>query len=174
MKLKSLILIVLLLASLALVATTKTITSHQGIIRKTAHSLWLETPERSHLLLLTAGVIRDSVWVPVEGSEASIEAWMNPETGNLEVISITDTAGTVAIRNQEFQALHPATSKIQVTASTCIGCRLCERNCPVDAISMVGRKAVIDPEKCVECGVCIGGVNRFRGCPVGAIKKTEE
>ena len=39
----------------------------------------------------------------------------------------------------------------------CIGCTLCERNCPVKAINgKVKEKHVIDQAKCIKCGVCLG------------------
>ena len=46
----------------------------------------------------------------------------------------------------------------------CLGCRRCIPYCPVGAISMQGKKAYIDMDKCVECGNC-----RFNGCLNGAI-----
>ncbi|MCL6611990.1 MAG: 4Fe-4S binding protein [Peptococcaceae bacterium] len=43
---------------------------------------------------------------------------------------------------------------IEVNPEKCRGCGLCEQNCPTGAISVIGRKAVVD-EKCVNCGVCV-------------------
>lgn len=36
----------------------------------------------------------------------------------------------------------------------CIGCKICEKNCPVEAIKVENNHAVIDYEKCISCGVC--------------------
>ncbi|MCL2496994.1 MAG: NADH-quinone oxidoreductase subunit NuoF [Symbiobacteriaceae bacterium] len=51
-----------------------------------------------------------------------------------------------------------------VVADKCIGCTVCARNCPADAISGVVRAAhTIDPDKCVKCGICLDK------CPTKAI-----
>jgi len=36
----------------------------------------------------------------------------------------------------------------------CIGCTLCAKNCPKEAITMTGSLAHIDYDKCVDCGIC--------------------
>jgi len=63
-----------------------------------------------------------------------------------------------------------------VNAKSCIGCKLCEINCPNNAITMQktgsGVKAVIDQSKCSGCNICITGNSaKFNGCPVKAISR---
>lgn len=53
---------------------------------------------------------------------------------------------------------------IMVTGA-CRGCiqHPCKDNCPMDAISIINKHAVIDKMKCIECGKCV------KGCPYSAI-----
>lgn len=37
----------------------------------------------------------------------------------------------------------------------CIACKICERNCPVDAITISNNLAYIDEETCINCGMCV-------------------
>ena len=60
----------------------------------------------------------------------------------------------------------------KVDPAKCIGCTICAKNCPVNAISETADKAAngrpihaIDPKKCIKCGVCASK------CPKGAISK---
>ncbi|MBU1113294.1 MAG: electron transfer flavoprotein subunit alpha [Candidatus Omnitrophica bacterium] len=45
-------------------------------------------------------------------------------------------------------------SGIKVILDKCVGCGLCLKVCPVDAIKLVDKKAVIDLDKCTLCGAC--------------------
>ena len=55
-------------------------------------------------------------------------------------------------------------AKIAIDPEKCKGCGLCQKHCPVNAISGEGReKRTIDQEKCIKCGTCLVS------CPFHAI-----
>ena len=43
---------------------------------------------------------------------------------------------------------------INIIKEKCIGCGLCKKNCPNEAIEVVDFHAVINQEKCTKCGKC--------------------
>ena len=45
----------------------------------------------------------------------------------------------------------------------CIGCKKCEKACKFEAVTVENNVAMIDPEKCKNCGLCA------KECPTGAI-----
>jgi len=50
----------------------------------------------------------------------------------------------------------------------CIACKMCVKKCPVEAVSMDGRLAVVDPNKCTGHGVCV------EKCPTGSMRFLHE
>lgn len=42
----------------------------------------------------------------------------------------------------------------QVEMEKCVGCKQCVKRCPVDAITIQDKKAIINETECVGCGVC--------------------
>ena len=43
---------------------------------------------------------------------------------------------------------------LHVSSDKCIGCKKCEKNCPVQAITVTDNVAHIDYDKCTNCGLC--------------------
>lgn len=44
---------------------------------------------------------------------------------------------------------------IQIITDKCTGCTLCVKVCPFGAITIAGKKAVVDLDKCTLCGACV-------------------
>lgn len=51
----------------------------------------------------------------------------------------------------------------QINQEKCLGCRQCQKYCSVDAIvyDPAARKCYVDPEKCVDCYVCVRQQKQF-------------
>lgn len=84
-----------------------------------------------------------------------------------------------------YAACDQCTENRYVVNESCRGCiaHRCQQSCPVNAISFINNKAIIDYQKCIECGKChaacpynaISDVLRpcIKACPVNAIQMDE-
>jgi uncharacterized protein len=54
--------------------------------------------------------------------------------------------------------LHSGSKPVQ-KPEKCVACGQCVRQCPVTAIAMISKKAVIDYDKCIGCGQCVAACN---------------
>lgn len=85
---------------------------------------------------------------------------MPPGAVWLVLVSVTATLASVpwALRQKSRPAI------AEVDLDNCNGCRRCADDCPFNAISMLPRsdgkpfdlEAVVDPDACVSCGICVG------------------
>ena len=57
---------------------------------------------------------------------------------------------------------------MKVDVDSCVGCGFCVRDCPVSAVILKKKKAMVDDLSCINCKVC------FRVCPEKAIILEEE
>ena len=57
----------------------------------------------------------------------------------------------------------PGAKTRKACTNGCIGCKKCEKACKFDAVKVENNLAMIDPEKCKNCGLCA------KECPTGAI-----
>ncbi|MFQ6129374.1 MAG: 4Fe-4S binding protein [Candidatus Hadarchaeaceae archaeon] len=77
--------------------------------------------------------------------------------------TINDFKG-IALRHLPEQPFRTTAKPVEVIASKCTACGLCERYCPYDAIHVVGKVAKVDPVRCYTCGLCVSV------CPPRAIR----
>jgi ferredoxin/coenzyme F420-reducing hydrogenase delta subunit len=93
-------------------------------------------------------------WLPASRALAPGPAWLAFGAGALLVLA-------VPWWTRPRREARPAPSFVD--PNLCTGCEQCSIDCPFDAIAMVpvttnaaGRAALVDPARCVSCGVCAG------------------
>lgn len=57
-------------------------------------------------------------------------------------------------------------SSIKIIEEKCIGCKLCIKVCPYDAIIVEEKKAVIDLDKCTYCGICVSACKKYEAIEI--------
>ncbi|HOZ00531.1 MAG TPA: 4Fe-4S binding protein [Candidatus Syntrophosphaera sp.] len=167
------ILAVIAVSLCAVIDTQAEISGYHGIVEHRDGKPWLKElwGEDMRLLLAPQSVLDTLGLALADGDSIYVEGirdkdlmlvgklWM--ESGNLNMYWLRDF---------DLGDIYPGGAAYKVDAQKCIGCRLCVAPCPLGAITMVKGKAVIDQEKCTECGICKDGYGKFKGCPVGAIE----
>lgn len=68
-----------------------------------------------------------------------------------KIIRLVLPENSISPRCSSLEAAKPAKKQC---SHSCIACRICEKNCPAEAISVLDERAVIDQERCIACGLC--------------------
>ncbi|MDZ4182866.1 MAG: 4Fe-4S binding protein [Candidatus Cloacimonadaceae bacterium] len=171
---KSLIALLLIalitIGAIAAIDTDAKVSGYGGVVEIVKNRPFLRHSEGSLRLLLASQSMLDSLGIVLAaGDSIYVEGIAKGDllfTGKLYHQNKVHILRDLRSGESPNQA-----STYHVDSKSCIGCNLCPSQCPSGAIKMVKGKAQIDPALCIECGICIEGNGKFRGCPVRAIKK---
>lgn len=62
---------------------------------------------------------------------------------------------SACVRPQDNDFGIMGTARPEILEENCVGCKLCEKACKMQAITVLEDKACIDTERCILCGACI-------------------
>ena len=166
------ILILILIANIVSQTNEQKLERFDGKLKQIADEWYLNTGEDFFKLgLAYDDFLKDKKIVLESKTDFSCTGILDDE--EIVVYNIVIGDDVFAIRNEEGKPLwnaEPDKDIYVVDADKCIGCRLCVKPCPTDAIRMVEGIAIIDMNKCIACGICIeGDGKKYKGCPVDAI-----
>ena len=123
---------------------------------------------KANLLSLPADIPTDFVygfWLPVARAMAAWQVWL-AAAGGVALVSL------VPVFTKPRAKRSPPPS--WVNPRYCTGCEQCYEDCPYEAISMVPRDdgrdtlvALVEPAKCVSCGICAGSCAPMGVGPAG-------
>ena len=87
--------------------------------------------------------------------------------------SLTKKPATVKYPAEGKEMPEGFRGKLKFYPEKCIGCKLCMRDCPTNAIEIIKKgekefEAIIDLGKCIYCSQCVDS------CPKGALEVTGE
>ena len=74
------------------------------------------------------------------------------------------TAEQLKMSAQKKKTAETSDCAVKVMEGTCVGCKLCVKACPVNAIQVEGKVVLINGKACMGCGACV------RKCPKNALK----
>lgn len=174
------LLFILLLSSLALAALAvfsedMELSGYRGILEDRDGHYWLlgDYGDELRLLLAPRAQLDSLDFAMAPGDTVAVEGFRDKDLFLVGKLWNESRGGSMLwLRYLDYGDLDTGSiAAYEVDTQKCIGCRLCVAPCPTGAITMIKGKAVIDPAKCTECGICVDGHGKFKGCPVRAVQR---
>jgi NAD-dependent dihydropyrimidine dehydrogenase PreA subunit len=159
----------------ALINVETEISGYRGVIETRGEQTWLKENwgDEMRLLLAPKSVLDTLGLALAAGDSVYVEGIRDKDLFLVgKLWNESDGGNLYWLRQLDYSSVTTGgESTYNVDKAKCIGCRLCVAPCPTGAITVIKGKATIDAEKCTECGICIEGYGKFKGCPTGSISK---